>query len=111
MTEELEKTYRDEDGNLQFGDQFLEEIDKEQQLAAAYPIETSTWEKFLEKLVENTQANGQQSLKNIAEKFEIEKFTSKNSNAGQWIDIFERECTRFNEKKKKYSDCSWINPV
>ncbi|GLV61224.1 hypothetical protein CBL_21053, partial [Carabus blaptoides fortunei] len=95
MTDELEKTYIDEDGNLQFEDQFLEEIDKEQ-LPAAHPKETSTWEKILEKLMENTQANGQQSLKHVAEKFVIEKFTSKNSNAKQWIDIFEKECSRFN---------------
>lgn len=104
MTEELAKAYIDEDGNIQCAEQFLEEIEKDkQQGAAAHPNETNTWEKILEKLVENTQANEQKSLKNIAEKFVIEKFTSKNPNANQWIDIFERECTRFKvtEDEKK----------
>lgn len=62
----------DEDGNIQCAEQFLEEIEKDkQQGAAAHPNETNTWEKILEKLVENTQANEQKSLKNIAEKFVI----------------------------------------
>lgn len=104
MTEELAKAYIDEDGNIQCAEQFLEEIEKDkQQGAAAHPNETNTWEKILEKLVENTQANEQKSLKNIAEKFVIEKFTSKNPNANQWIDNFEREFTRFKvtEDEKK----------
>ncbi|CAH0547050.1 unnamed protein product [Brassicogethes aeneus] len=91
MTEELKRIYFDEDGNIQFGDQFLEEIDQEQQKK-----EMGTLERLVEKLIENTQTNGQPSLKNIADKFVIDKFTSKNSNANQWIDIFEKECTRFN---------------
>lgn len=94
MTEELGKTYIDEDGNLQFGDQFLEEINQEN-FATVQKTETDTFEKLFEKLVENTQASKQQNLKNIAERFVIEKFTSKNSNANQWIDIFEKECMRF----------------
>lgn len=93
MTKELEKTYIDEDGNLQFGDQFLEEINQEK--LPVHQTETSTLEKLFEKLVETTQSNKNQSLKHIAEKFVIEKFTSKNSNANQWIDLFEKECIRF----------------
>jgi len=68
MTEELKKTYMDEDGNLQFGNQFLEEINQEQ-LTATHLKETSTLEKFFKELVKNTQENGQHSLKHIAEKF------------------------------------------
>lgn len=94
MTEELKKIYIDEDGNLQFGDQFLEELNQEQ-LAAAQQKQTGTLEKIFEKLVENTQEIRQQNIKQIAEKFVIEKFTSKHSNANQWIDIFEKECIRF----------------
>lgn len=101
MTEELQKTYVDEFGNLQFGNQYLEEKDLIKPAFAQ--TEVSTLEKLFEKLVENTQANKQQSMKNIAEKFVIEKFTSKNSNARQWIDTFEKECLRFdvteNDKK------------
>lgn len=86
----------DEDGNLQFGDQFLEEICQEK--VAALTSDTGTLEKLFEKLVENTQVSKTQSLKHVAEKFVIEKFTSKNSNANQWIDIFEKECIRFDVK-------------
>lgn len=98
MTDELEKTYIDEDGNLQFGGQFLEELNPEQG-AAAQQQETDTLGKLFEKFVENTQENRPQSLKHIAERFALEKFTSKNTNANQWIDIFEKECIRFEVTK------------
>lgn len=94
MTEELKAIYFDSDGNLQFGEQYLEEINQGPS-AVTYKTETGTLERLFEKLVESTQTNKQQSLKHIAEKFIIEKFTSKNSNANQWIDLFERECSRF----------------
>lgn len=94
MTEELAKIYIDEDGNLQFGDQILEELDQEK-LKAASQKEANTLEKLVEKIVENTQRDKQQNLKHIAERFVIEKFTSRNSNANQWIDIFQKECIRF----------------
>ncbi|XP_050666399.1 uncharacterized protein LOC126966416 [Leptidea sinapis] len=93
MTKELEKTYIDEDGNLQFGDLYLEEISQE--TLATQKTETGTLEKLFEKLVESTQASKNQSLKHIAEKFVIDKFTSKHSNANQWIELFEKECMRF----------------
>lgn len=96
LTEEQKKVYIDEDGNIQFGDQFLEEMDQEQLLTTQQKKETSTLERLVETLIENTQTNGQPSLKNIADKFVIEKFTSKNSNANQWMNTFEQECTRFN---------------
>ncbi|XP_073948722.1 uncharacterized protein [Choristoneura fumiferana] len=95
LTEELKKIYMDEDGNLQFGDQFLEEMNPEQPTAASAKGMDSL-ERLFEKLLENTQEPKQQNLKFIADKFVIEKFTSKNPNAKQWIDIFEKECIRFN---------------
>lgn len=94
MTEELKRIYLDEDGNLQFDDQFLEELNQEQH-AVTHQNESGTLEKLLEKLIENIHGNKQQNLKHIAEKFVLEKFTSKTSNANQWIDIFEKECIRF----------------
>ncbi|XP_072946487.1 uncharacterized protein [Epargyreus clarus] len=94
MTEDLRKTYLDDDGNLQFRDQFLEEaIHDENQFAVSQ--KTSQLESLFEKIIESTQTNKQQSLKHIAEKFVIEKFTSKNYNAKQWIEFFEKECLRF----------------
>lgn len=94
LTEELKKIYIDDDGNLQFGNQFLEEINPERPTPVSAKGIDSV-EKLFEKLLENTQETKQQNLKYIAEKFIVEKFTSKNPNAKQWIDIFEKECLRF----------------
>lgn len=94
MTEELRPIYLDEEDNLQFEDQYLEEIEQEQ-TATAQNRETGVFEKMFEKLLQNTQDSKQQNLKHIAEKFIIEKFTTKNMNANQWIDTFEKECLRF----------------
>lgn len=93
LTEEIQKTYMDDYGNMMFADQILEEITERP--AATNSEEITTLNKILEKLVENTQKTERQSLKSISERFVIEKFTSKNSNANQWMDIFEKECTRF----------------
>jgi len=38
-------------------------------------------------------------LKKILEQFVLEKFISKNTNANQCIDFFEKECTRFDIEK------------
>lgn len=88
MTEELKKTYVDEDGNLQFGEQYLEELDEKS-------LQVHQKEDALGKLIEKLMEDKQQSLKNIAEKFVIEKFCTKNTNASQWIEVFEKECLRF----------------
>ncbi|KAG7296862.1 hypothetical protein JYU34_019721, partial [Plutella xylostella] len=85
MTNELEKIYRDEEGNFQFEGKILEEINKEE-----YKHEQNTTDKFENKTKENKP-----NLKNIAERFILEKFTSKNTNANYWIEIFEKECGRF----------------
>lgn len=58
---------------LQFGDEFLEEINKKQ---------------FSSKFTSE--------LKNhIADKFAIDKFTTINANSNKWIEMFEKECIRF----------------
>lgn len=94
MSDELRKVYIDEDGNLQFGEQYLEEIEQKQ-TSGGLEKNTDSLEKLFAKLIENTQDQKKQNLKYIAEKFVIEKFTSKNTNPNQWIDIFEKECLRF----------------
>ena len=56
--------------------------------------------KILEKLMETSQKKeGEKNLKQIADKYMIEKFTSRHSNAKQWIETFEKECTRFDITK------------
>lgn len=97
LTHELKSTYID-DGNLQFCDQYLELLDQDAKItaAAATPENTNTLHRILEKLIEReTQVSGKQNIKKIADKFILEKFTSKNNNANQWIEFFEKECVRF----------------
>lgn len=77
LTDEMEQIYFDKEDNIMFNDMYLEQI-----------IRTD--------VVEFTQKKESQlNLKHIAEKFMIEKFTSKHSNAKQWLEIFEKECIRF----------------
>lgn len=93
MTEELKVIYIDSDGNIQFNGEYLEEIEVRETTG----IQNDNLSKLLEKLIETTEKrDGEKNLKQIADKYMIEKFTSKHSNAKQWIEIFEKECTRFN---------------
>ncbi|XP_041982529.1 uncharacterized protein LOC121735693 [Aricia agestis] len=97
LSKELSETYLDADNNIQFNDQYLEEISIEKSLTGnTLPTETERLEKIFVRFLENTQtsSNKQQNLKNIAEKFVIEKFTTRNPNASQWIEMFEKECIR-----------------
>jgi len=92
MTKELEKIYIDEDGNIQFAGEYLEEIEEKE----VAEIRNDNLSKILEKWIETSQKKeGEKNLKHIAEKYMIEKFTSRHSNAKQWIETFEKECTRF----------------
>ena len=94
----MKETYFDEDDNLQFNDLFLEEISE---------INETTVEKdepmikLLEKLIENTQKSEEKSLAKITKEFMIEKFSSKTTNANQWINEFEKECERFEIRQDK----------
>lgn len=92
MTKELEETYIDEDGNLIFKDQYLEEINEDN----TNKTQDHNLKEILEKLIETTQnKNKEKNLKQISEKLLVEKFSSKNTNANQWMESFEKECCRF----------------
>ncbi|GBP89006.1 hypothetical protein EVAR_36600_1 [Eumeta japonica] len=92
-TQELLQTYVDEDGNMIFQDQFLEETTSEK-LANKNSSE-DPMVKILEKLVEDHQNKEKQSLKKLSDRFIIEKFDGKNSSASRWMEVFEKECARF----------------
>jgi len=80
MIKELEKIYIDEDGNIQFAGEYLEEIE-EKEIAE---IKNDNLSKILEKWIETSQKKeGEKNLKQIADKCMIEKFTSRHSNAKQ----------------------------
>lgn len=100
-TEEILQTYFDEDGNMIFQDQFLEEITQEQMATGSKKRLEDPIMKILEKLVESQQNKEKQSIKKLADRFVIEKFDGKSSSACQWMEIFENECARFDIVKEE----------
>ncbi|XP_076392314.1 uncharacterized protein LOC105664173 [Megachile rotundata] len=94
LTKALANTYLDEGGNLQIGEFYLEEIlekPEDGSQASEQPLM-----KILEKLLEKSQIQSEsRSIGKIAERFMIERFDGRNSNADQWIASFEKECGRF----------------
>ncbi|CAG4958444.1 unnamed protein product [Colias eurytheme] len=105
LTEEISKTYLDEEQNIQFNDFYLEEIKENINDQESFTRSSNeTLEKLLEKLLEEKQKISEtQNLGKIAKDFVIEKFTGRNTNAYQWIKDFNKECERFhiNEDRKK----------
>lgn len=93
MSGVLRDTYIDESGNMQFSDYLLEEI-TDTKTNTTETTADETLKQILMKLVEK-DSNKHQNLRKISEKFTIEKYTTKNANANQWIDTFEEECKRF----------------
>lgn len=81
-----------------FQDQYLEEVSPTQQ-STSHAINVNDPDdpivKILEKLVENQQKNKKQDVKKLVERFVLEKFDGKSVSAHQWMDIFEKECARF----------------
>ncbi|XP_022827339.1 uncharacterized protein LOC111357040 [Spodoptera litura] len=100
-TQDILQTYVDEDGNMIFQDQFLEEITQEQMATGNKKCSEDPIVKILEKLVESQQNKEKQCMKKFAEKFVIEKFDGKSSSAHQWMEVFEKECERFNLVKEE----------
>lgn len=81
LTDELQKIYLDAGENVQFGDQYLEEIS----------VETKTTNNNSNNKTESEHKNPVKT----AEKFLLEKFSGRTSNVNQWISEFEAECERF----------------
>jgi len=95
LDEDQKKAYIDEEGNIQFLNQYLKEMSTKQP-----KDKEDNLKQILEKLIESTtKKENQHNLKNVSEKFIIEKFTSKTTNAMQWKEKFEKDCERFNITK------------
>lgn len=89
LTDELRPVYMDEAGNIEFKGYLLDKTKESEK-------EKSDLEKILEKLLEaSKEKEEEKNVKHIADKFIIEKLSSKDSNAKQWMEIFEKECIRF----------------
>lgn len=95
LTEDMKNTYFDEDENLIFENQYLEEITQEQLANTNKYSSEDHLVKILEKLVESQQRKEKQSVKKLADRFVLEKFDGKSVSACQWMDNFEKECKRF----------------
>lgn len=94
LTEDLRKTYLDEEENVMFDEYYLEEVERE----TIEKKDTEATEDFMTKLLEkliNQQNYERQNLQKISEKFILEKYLKKSTNAYQWIQDFEKECHRF----------------
>lgn len=94
LSKELQETYFDGEGNIEFRGKYLKQIIEEN------TKEQSDLAKILEKLVEKSEKKEEErNLKHIVDKFVLEKFNYKTSNVNQWLDTFEKECIRFKIEK------------
>lgn len=84
-----------------FQDQFLEEATQEDLTIANQTSSQEQIAKILEKLVEGQQNKEKPSVKKLADRFVIDRFDGKNSSAYQWMELFEKECTRFDVAKEE----------
>lgn len=91
---EIRKVYLDECENIQFEEQYLEEIKQ---------TETQNSEDARTPSVPPNVVPKTLNIGKIADKFLLEKFSIKTPNASQWILEFEKECDRFElmEDKRK----------
>lgn len=104
ITPELRNVYMDEDGNMQFKGYLLEEttLDEPQKNPSA-GISEEALARILENFASKKDTFKQENIKILTEKFVLEKFSSKTTNASQWMNTFEAECSRLgiNEDVKK----------
>lgn len=82
LKENLKDRYLDKEGNIIFNDIHLEQVIEENKIGE--PAE---------------KKENQVNLKQITDKFMIEKFTCKHPNVKQWLETFEKECRRFEIKE------------
>ncbi|KAF2902742.1 hypothetical protein ILUMI_03450 [Ignelater luminosus] len=101
MTDDILQTYFDDDGNMIFQEQYLEESTQEQVAIVNKKDAEAPIVKILEKLIEGQQNKEKQSIKQLADRFVIEKFDGKNISAHHWMEVFEKECARFNLVKNE----------
>lgn len=102
LNNELKNTYFDEDGNVQFNGEYLEEINETADITSN--TSEATLIQLLEKLCENKEGTREEkNMGKLAKEFAIEQFDGRTTNADQWITTFEKECERFRvaESEKK----------
>ncbi|XP_063834848.1 uncharacterized protein LOC135084836 [Ostrinia nubilalis] len=91
LSPELKRAYVDEDGNFEINGYLLEETQQQAPATESLSALTSVLESFVEMRRDIPRS---QNLKNLSERFVLEKFTKKTSNGIQWMTAFETECAR-----------------
>ena len=101
LTKELSEVYLDEDLNLVFKDFYLEELVQNTNPSGGITEEglKSILNSFSKDTNGKKREDNNRNLKKLSEKFVLEKFTNKNANVTQWIELFENECTRLTIEK------------
>lgn len=99
LTEEIKKTYFDEDGNMIFMDMYLDEAEQGNSCSSnatqMMDANNQSLVEILEKLVGNKEKQQEKNARKAAERFVLEKYDGRTANADQWLEIFEKECDRF----------------
>lgn len=84
----------DEEENIMFNEYYLEEAEGEIPEKKDTEVTENAMTKLLGKLINQQQNSERQNLQKISEKL-LEKYSTKRTNAYQWIQDFENECHRF----------------
>lgn len=93
MSPETKAVYCDEDGNKQFMGYLLEE--KETPITSTAGISEEHLTGIMKSFAETKNESSKPfNVGKMAEKFVIQKFSSKITNVSQWMTIFEAECAR-----------------
>jgi len=85
LTDELQTIYLDEEGNVDFHDLYLDEVQSKQEVSVP-------------------SANTERSMHSIAKDMVLEKFNGNNSNAKTWMTLFIQESKRLGLKENKYAE-------
>lgn len=100
LTKEIAEKYFDEEGNVRFGDNYLEEYTSDCETTV-----TRTEKKKESGSTSETIQQIRKPIHSIAKDMVITKFTGRNQNAESWLQIFERECNRLELQKCRYPEC------
>ena len=107
LPKDILQLYIDEEGNMIFKNYVLEEISigtptSREEGATSLNLSEEMLTRILEKFAHHQQGNedpGKRNLKILSEKFVLKKFSGKSCNVSEWMNTFERECTRLGIEK------------
>lgn len=92
LNDSLKKIYLDDSENVQFANLILEERCTQTKITS--DISQGDLAKIVENFSKMESNRSKRNLNKLAEKFVLDKFTSKTNNVTQWMELFESECER-----------------